>query len=206
MGAPCALPFSTGVAVMKIMPIRLVCAAAVIALLALTASVPSVSGQKALQVEKEVPLPPGTKSGTVADQGDAAIPEKDTNKGEVDVHYRVLFASPPNISIVSSERENYAIVEQKADHFKIKNYSGFRDRIKWRVEGQLVALTNRGAPEPAQKEERLDRLEKRLENIEAQLGKLEKLLSSIDAKTSTNGQILQKGFDELIKRAPPPKP
>jgi peptidoglycan hydrolase CwlO-like protein len=62
------------------------------------------------------------------------------------------------------------------------------------------------APEQGKQEERIDRLEKRLAEIDMKLAKIDKSLTSIDTGTKRNGDIIQKGFDELIKRSPPPKP
>jgi hypothetical protein len=70
----------------------------------------------------------------------------------------------------------------------------------------LVASSPGQAPQPGKQEDRLDRLEKRLAEIDTRLAKIDKTLTSIDAGTKRNGEIIQKGFDELIKRSPPPKP
>src|SRR5262245_5031142 len=46
---------------------------------------------------------------------------------------------------------------------------------------------------------------KNLETIDGSLGKLGEAAKGIETKIQKNGDIMQKGFDELIKRSPPPK-
>ena len=70
----------------------------------------------------------------------------------------------------------------------------------------LVASSSAQAPGQGNQEERIDKLEKRLAEMDGKLGNLEKLLSNIETATKRNGDIMTKGFDELIKRSPPPKP
>jgi chromosome segregation ATPase len=43
-------------------------------------------------------------------------------------------------------------------------------------------------------------------SLQTSLADLDKTGKSIETKIGKNGEIMQKGFDELIKRSPPPKP
>jgi septal ring factor EnvC (AmiA/AmiB activator) len=46
---------------------------------------------------------------------------------------------------------------------------------------------------------------KQLDDANGALGKIAKTTGDIDTKVEKNGVNMQKGFDELIKRSPPPK-
>jgi hypothetical protein len=54
--------------------------------------------------------------------------------GETDVYYPQPYASPPNLS-AEETFTNYEIVEQKADHFRIRNTSPFDINVTWTARG-----------------------------------------------------------------------
>jgi hypothetical protein len=52
-------------------------------------------------------------------------------KQELDVFYPVAYVSPPNLEF----EEECVVVEQKADHFRVKNTSPFSRVITWTARG-----------------------------------------------------------------------
>jgi len=59
-------------------------------------------------------------------------------KGQIaDIYYPVPYASAPNVEL-DDMFHNYEIVEQKADHFRVRNNSGSWD-VKWTARGMRVA-------------------------------------------------------------------
>jgi hypothetical protein len=74
-------------------------------------------------------------SQTISDGGEASVPPNDLNKGEIEVYYRIPFASPPKVTIVEGANDSWTITEQKADHFTAKNTSAFGRKMTWKAEG-----------------------------------------------------------------------
>lgn len=70
---------------------------------------------------------------TRAERGSVKIPGGIDNDVAT-VYYRVPFATPPNLTIDSAQQE-YSILEQKADHFRIKNLFRARNEIAYTAQG-----------------------------------------------------------------------
>ena len=52
-----------------------------------------------------------------------------------DVYYPVAYAHPPNLTLDDDESDNFSIVEQQADHFRIHNTSLFSQDATWHARG-----------------------------------------------------------------------
>jgi hypothetical protein len=63
--------------------------------------------------------------GTTCQEGKVSVEDGQ----ELDVYYPIPYASPPNLEI-SGDSESYQIIEQKADHFRIRNQCVNR-RYQW---------------------------------------------------------------------------
>jgi hypothetical protein len=64
-------------------------------------------------------------------QGENTVPAQ----GTLDVYYKQPYKSPPHLTITGNWVE---IVEQKEDHFKIKNTFGLPASFQWKAEGRPV--------------------------------------------------------------------
>jgi hypothetical protein len=64
--------------------------------------------------------------------------------GEQDVYYPVPFATTPNVEL-TSDFEHCAIVEQKPDHFRIRNTSGSVVTANWQARGVRTQTASAGA-------------------------------------------------------------
>jgi hypothetical protein len=56
---------------------------------------------------------------------------------EVEVYYPVPYASPPNL-VLSSDWDQCVVVQQKQDHFRVKNNRVFATECKWTARGLKV--------------------------------------------------------------------
>jgi hypothetical protein len=66
-------------------------------------------------------------------------------RGEQDVYYAAPFAGPPNLEL-GEDCDDCEVVEQKADHFRVRNRGFFRTTAGWTARG--VKLTPCGPPAP----------------------------------------------------------
>jgi hypothetical protein len=64
---------------------------------------------------------------------------------EVDVYYPVPYASPPNL-VIEDFTHNYSIIDQKSDHFRVRNNGLFAPSCDWTARGVKVAIPG-AAPE-----------------------------------------------------------
>jgi hypothetical protein len=61
---------------------------------------------------------------------------------EVSVYYPVPYAQPPNLQFEETDKKGYLqIVDQKPDHFRVKNISGWNVDFPWKARGITVAST-----------------------------------------------------------------
>jgi hypothetical protein len=58
----------------------------------------------------------------------------------LEIYYPVPYQSPPNLTIETSWQD-CLIVEQKADHFKVKNPSGTAREVTWKARGLRIATS-----------------------------------------------------------------
>src|SRR4051794_15850307 len=67
-------------------------------------------------------------------RGKAVVPAGE----ELDVYYPVPFNSPPNL-LVQSTFNDCSIIEQKPDHFRVKNNNPFSREVTWDARGVPVS-------------------------------------------------------------------
>ena len=60
---------------------------------------------------------------------------------QLDVYYPVPYATPPNLEIA----DEFVIVEQKADHFRVKNTSTFSRTVNWTARGVPIVIPGQPA-------------------------------------------------------------
>ncbi len=99
--------------------------------------------------------------GTTHQRGKAVVPPGDV----LEVYYPVPFVSPPNLT-TQSTFDDCSVLEQKPDHFRIKNPNPFSREVTWEARGVPVTAVSTptvqigvGAPPPApaaRKEERTE--------------------------------------------------
>ncbi len=52
------------------------------------------------------------------------------------MYYPIAYTSPPNLKLVGSHQGSVQIVEQKADHFRLKKTSTFTSvNVEWESDG-----------------------------------------------------------------------
>jgi hypothetical protein len=61
--------------------------------------------------------------------------------GDLDVYYPVPYQHPPNVELVDGG-ERCDIVEQKEDHFRIRNPHGGKVDVQWKARGMRVASSH----------------------------------------------------------------
>ncbi len=72
--------------------------------------------------------------GSLQQRGSVSVP----HEGEVDVYYPTPYISPPNLETDSSFND-HIIVEQKPDHFRVKNTELFPCDVSWTARGKTAA-------------------------------------------------------------------
>jgi hypothetical protein len=65
---------------------------------------------------------------------------------EQDVFYAVPYAGPPNLEL-GNDCDDFEIIEQKADHFRIRNRGFFRTAAEWTARGVRLGPCPSLAPE-----------------------------------------------------------
>jgi hypothetical protein len=84
---------------------------------------------------QSVRVGPPTDDGT-RQRGTAIIPAH----GEQEVYYPVPFLSPPNL-LTKSTFDDCMVIEQKPDHFRIKNPNPFSREVSWEARGLPVTAS-----------------------------------------------------------------
>jgi len=71
-----------------------------------------------------------SEDGISSQSGEVKVP----GGQELDVYYPVPFASPPNLTVTSTW-DDAVMVDQQADHFRVKNPGAFSERMRWEARG-----------------------------------------------------------------------
>jgi hypothetical protein len=66
----------------------------------------------------------------------------------LDVYYPMPYVSPPHLT-VSSTFDEVKIIDQRRDHFRVKNTGSFKRNFDWRAKGVKVVLTPPPVATPA---------------------------------------------------------
>ncbi len=82
-----------------------------------------------------------SEDGLLVQEGEAHV----KGRCEIDVYYPLPYGQPPNLEM-SEESDEYVLVDQKPDHFRVRNPSCFRGKVCWRARG-VRSLP--GGPVPA---------------------------------------------------------
>ena len=70
------------------------------------------------------------EGGVLEQEGEASLRQL----AEVDVYYPVPYAFPPNLD-VTDPYHNAEVLEQRADHFRVRNTCGHPVGVTWKVKG-----------------------------------------------------------------------
>lgn len=86
--------------------------------------------------------------GVNTEKGHVTVPARQ----ELDVYYPVPFVSPPNLTI-NSAFDACALVDQQADHFRVRNTFSFPREVTWQARGvRSIPLTTIPVPAPPNKD------------------------------------------------------
>jgi hypothetical protein len=82
-------------------------------------------------------------NGVLVQEGDVHL----TKDGEEDVYYPIPYASVPNLE-VNDSFAHFKIIEQKEDHFRIRNTSFIAEDVHWHARGVRIGLLPPPGPGP----------------------------------------------------------